>query len=80
VERTDCELLHARPAAHGYARGRPTSILWQDQDAIFPYHWSDQLDAFFQDYTLERLSGIGHFTPLEATDRFAEAIKQRLAS
>jgi pimeloyl-ACP methyl ester carboxylesterase len=58
----------------------PTTILWQDQDAIFPYRWSDQLDAFFRDYTLERLRGIGHFTPLEATDRFAEAIKQRLAS
>jgi pimeloyl-ACP methyl ester carboxylesterase len=57
----------------------PTTILWQDQDAIFPYRWSDQLDAFFQDYILERLRGIGHFTPLEATDRFAEAIKQRLA-
>src|SRR5215467_3123878 len=57
----------------------PTTILWQDQDPIFPYQWSDQLDAFFQDYTLTRLSGIGHFTPLEATDRFAEAIKQRVA-
>jgi pimeloyl-ACP methyl ester carboxylesterase len=57
----------------------PTTILWQDQDAIFPYRWSDQLDAFFQDYTLERLSGIGHFTPLEATKRFAEAIRERLA-
>ena len=57
----------------------PTTILWQDQDAIFPYRWSDQLDVFFRNYTLERLNGIGHFTPLEATDRFAEAIKQRLA-
>jgi pimeloyl-ACP methyl ester carboxylesterase len=58
----------------------PTTILWQDQDAIFPYRWSDQLDVFFQNYTLERLNGIGHFTPLEAMGRFAEAIKQRLAS
>jgi len=56
----------------------PTTVLWEDQDPIFPFKWSDQLDAFFQDYTLERLSGSGHFTPLEATDRFAEAIKQRL--
>jgi pimeloyl-ACP methyl ester carboxylesterase len=56
----------------------PTTVLWEDQDPIFPYEWSDQLDAFFQNYTLERLSGSGHFTPLEATDRFAEAIKQRL--
>jgi pimeloyl-ACP methyl ester carboxylesterase len=47
-------------------------------DPIFPFEWSDQLDAFFKDYTLERLSGSGHFTPLEATDRFAGAIKQRL--
>jgi len=58
----------------------PTTILWEDQDPIFPFGWSDQLDAFFQDYTLERLSGIGHFTPLEATDRFAKAIKQRLGN
>jgi pimeloyl-ACP methyl ester carboxylesterase len=56
----------------------PTTVLWEDQDPIFPFEWSDQLDAFFQDYTLERLRGSGHFTPLEATDRFAEAIKQRL--
>jgi pimeloyl-ACP methyl ester carboxylesterase len=58
----------------------PTTILWQDQDAIFPYRWSDRLDAFFKDYSLERLERVGHFTPLEATSRFAEAIKQRLAS
>jgi pimeloyl-ACP methyl ester carboxylesterase len=58
----------------------PTTILWQDQDAIFPYRWSDRLDAFFKDYNLERLERVGHFTPLEATSRFAEAIKQRLAS
>ncbi len=30
--------------------------------------WSDQLGTCFQDYTLERLSWIGHFTPLDATD------------
>jgi pimeloyl-ACP methyl ester carboxylesterase len=56
----------------------PATVLWEDHDPIFPFEWSDQLHAFFQDYTLERLSGIGHFTPLEATDRFAEAIKRRL--
>jgi pimeloyl-ACP methyl ester carboxylesterase len=56
----------------------PTTILWQDQDAIFPYSWSDRLDDFFENYTLEQLSGIGHFTPLEATDRFAAAVRLRL--
>jgi pimeloyl-ACP methyl ester carboxylesterase len=62
----------------GQRLATPTTVLWEDQDPIFPFEWSDQLDAFFLDYTLERLSGIGHFTPLEATDRFAEAIKWRL--
>ena len=65
--------------ARGDRLATPTTILWQDRDAIFPYRWSDQLDAFFQNYTLERLSGIGHFTPLEATDRFASVIEERLA-
>jgi pimeloyl-ACP methyl ester carboxylesterase len=56
------------------------TVLWEDQDPIFPYEWSDRLDAFFENYTLERLSGIGHFTPLEATDRFAKAIKRWLGN
>jgi pimeloyl-ACP methyl ester carboxylesterase len=56
----------------------PVSILWQALDPIFPYAWSDRLSDFFTDYILERLDGIGHFTPLEATDRFTAAIKSRL--
>jgi pimeloyl-ACP methyl ester carboxylesterase len=56
----------------------PVTVLWEDQDAIFPFEWSDHLDAFFQDCTQERLSGVGHFTPLEATDRFVQAIRRRL--
>jgi pimeloyl-ACP methyl ester carboxylesterase len=62
----------------GQRLATPTTVLWEDQDPIFPFEWSDQLDAFFKDYTLERLNGTGHFTPLEATDRFTSAIKQRL--
>ena len=57
----------------------PASILWQEHDAIFPLHWSDRLEDFFSDYTLEPLMGVGHFTPLEATDKFAAAIRNRLA-
>jgi pimeloyl-ACP methyl ester carboxylesterase len=56
----------------------PTTVLWEDQDPIFPYEWSNALDDFFGDYKLERLSGIGHFTPLEAADHFVNAIRQRL--
>ena len=44
----------------------------------FPHSVSDRLDDFFVDYKLERLPGVGHFTPLEATDKFAAAIKARI--
>jgi pimeloyl-ACP methyl ester carboxylesterase len=56
----------------------PTTVLWQEHDPIFPLAWADRLDDFFTDYTYEQLSGVGHFTPLEATDAVAEAIKKRL--
>jgi pimeloyl-ACP methyl ester carboxylesterase len=58
----------------------PTTVLWQEHDPIFPLAWSDRLDDFLVDYRFERLSGVGHFTPLEATDRFAAAIRERLDS
>ncbi len=57
----------------------PTTILWQEHDPIFPFHWSDRIDEFFLDYRLEPLTGVGHFTPLEAAEKFAAAIKDRLA-
>jgi pimeloyl-ACP methyl ester carboxylesterase len=53
----------------------PTTILWQEHDAIFPQAWSDRLSDFFTDYTYTELPGVGHFTPLEAADKFAEAIR-----
>ena len=55
----------------------PVTILWQTCDAIFPDAWSDRLDNFFTDYSLEKLRGVGHFTPLEATQKFAESILHR---
>jgi pimeloyl-ACP methyl ester carboxylesterase len=58
----------------------PTTVLWQENDPIFPTTWSDRLDEFFADVTLEKLAGVGHFTPLEAPDKFALAIKKRLAT
>jgi pimeloyl-ACP methyl ester carboxylesterase len=57
----------------------PTTVLWQEFDPIFPTQWSDRLDEFFADVSLEMLDGVGHFTPMEAPDRFASAIKQRIA-
>ncbi len=58
----------------------PTTVLWQEFDPIFPREWSDRLDEFFADVSLEMLNGVGHFTPLEAPDRIASAIKKRLAA
>jgi pimeloyl-ACP methyl ester carboxylesterase len=57
----------------------PTTVLWQEFDPIFPREWSDRLDEFFTDFSLEMLDGIGHYTPLEAPDRLASAIMKRLA-
>jgi pimeloyl-ACP methyl ester carboxylesterase len=56
----------------------PTTILWQEHDPIFPISWADQLDHFFTHYKFEKLSGVGHFTPLESTEKFAAAIIERL--
>ena len=43
-----------------------------------PLAWADRLDHFFTNYKFEKLSGVGHFTPLEATEKFAAAIVERL--
>ncbi|WZP00104.1 alpha/beta hydrolase [Isosphaeraceae bacterium EP7] len=58
----------------------PTTVLWQEHDPIFPTEWSDRLDEFFADVTLEKLAGVGHFTPLEAPAKFAAAIQKRLSA
>lgn len=58
----------------------PTTVLWQEFDPIFPTQWSDRLNEFFIDVTLERLAGAGHYTPLEAPGQFASAIKKQLAT
>jgi len=56
----------------------PITVLWQEHDPIFPLAWSDRIGEFFTDFKLEKLPGVGHFTPLEATDKFAAAIRERL--
>jgi pimeloyl-ACP methyl ester carboxylesterase len=52
----------------------PTTVLWPEHDPLFPQAWSDRLDRFFSDATLQLLSGPGHFVPLEAPDAFANAL------
>jgi len=52
----------------------PTTVLWPDQDPLFPRAWSDRLDDYFSDATLRFVDGVGHFAPLEYPDEFAAAI------
>ena len=53
-------------------------VLWQSDDPLFPRAWSDRLDRFFSDFELRPLDGVGHFTPLEAPQAFADAIDEFL--
>jgi pimeloyl-ACP methyl ester carboxylesterase len=56
----------------------PTTILWPEHDPLFPPAWSDRLEEFFATVTVEHLAGVGHFTPVEAPEAMAAAIRQAL--
>jgi pimeloyl-ACP methyl ester carboxylesterase len=55
------------------------TVLWQEHDPLFPRAWADRLDAFFSAAELVELDGAGHFTPVEAPEAFAAAIRARAA-
>jgi pimeloyl-ACP methyl ester carboxylesterase len=57
----------------------PTTVLWPEHDPLFPRAWSDRLEEFFSAAEREWLDGVGHFTPVEAPQAFAAAIRRRLA-
>ena len=57
----------------------PTTVLWPEHDPLFPRAWSDRLDHFFADVELRFVDGVGHYTPLETPESFAEAIAQAVA-
>jgi pimeloyl-ACP methyl ester carboxylesterase len=54
--------------------GVPTTVLWPEHDPLFPLEWSDRVEEFFSHVTVQELTGVGHFSPLEAPHRFAQAI------
>jgi pimeloyl-ACP methyl ester carboxylesterase len=58
----------------------PTTILWPEHDPLFPRAWSDRLGEFFGDVRVRHLDGVGHFTPVEAPEAFAAAIRDALAT
>jgi pimeloyl-ACP methyl ester carboxylesterase len=56
----------------------PTTILWPEHDPLFPPAWSDRLGEFFSEVEVRHLAGVGHFTPVEAPEAFAAAIRRVL--
>ncbi|MGZ4626339.1 MAG: alpha/beta fold hydrolase [Kineosporiaceae bacterium] len=54
---------------------QPTTVLWPGHDPLFPVAWSDRIDQFFLRATLTVLPDSGHFSPLEASQAFAAAIR-----
>jgi len=56
----------------------PTHVLWPAHDPLFPRAWGDRLDAFFADVRVTDLPDAGHFSPLEAPEAWAEAIRAAL--
>jgi pimeloyl-ACP methyl ester carboxylesterase len=57
-----------------------TTVLWPAHDPLFPPDWSDHLDDYFANLTLQHLETSGHFSPLEAPTEFAGAIRAALST
>ncbi|GLY83780.1 alpha/beta fold hydrolase [Actinoallomurus iriomotensis] len=57
---------------------KPITILWPDKDPLFPPEWSDNLSDFYSDFTLHFMKNVGHFSPLEAPDVWAEHILEQV--
>jgi pimeloyl-ACP methyl ester carboxylesterase len=66
--------LAERAPAPGKRITTPATILWPEHDPLFPREWSDRLGEFFAAAELTWLDGAGHFSPLEAPERFAAAV------
>jgi pimeloyl-ACP methyl ester carboxylesterase len=68
-----------RPPAPGERIAVPTTVLWPEHDPLFPPAWSDRIGDWFADADLRMLAGVGHFTPLEAPEMLAAAVRERLS-
>ena len=63
------------PPAPEERLAQPTRVLWPEHDPLFPPAWADRLDEWFADVTVTPLPGAGHFSPLEAPEAYATAIR-----
>jgi pimeloyl-ACP methyl ester carboxylesterase len=63
------------PPAPGDRIAQRTVVLWPDHDPLFPPSWGDRLGEFFAHVSVTRMPQAGHFSPLEAPEAFATAIR-----
>lgn len=63
------------PPAPEERLAQPTRVLWPEHDPLFPPDWGDRLDEWFSDVAVTSLPGAGHFSPLEAPEAYATAIR-----
>ena len=78
-------LLHGWPDLRGRAERTPEpaeriapaqrASCGPANDPLFPPDWADRLDAYFAQATVTRMPDAGHFSPLEAPQAFATAIR-----
>lgn len=54
----------------------PTTVLWPENDALFPTSWADRLTDYFADLRVQHVEDAGHFVPLESPRTFATAVIQ----
>jgi pimeloyl-ACP methyl ester carboxylesterase len=72
--------LNEQPPAPDQRISTPASVLWPEHDPLFPREWSDRLDEFFTDAHLNTVDAVGHFTPVECPDEFAELITRTVTT
>ena len=54
---------------------QPVIALCGTRDPLFPMEWLDKLHLDFEDVEVRTLEDVGHFTPLQAPDAVADAIR-----
>ena len=71
--------LAERPPAPAERITQSTRVLWPEYDPLFPREWGDRLDAYFSRVAVTPMPDTGHFSPLEAPQAFATAIRETLS-
>ncbi len=70
----------AAPSLEKWPVTHPVRVFWGEQNPVLPARWSDRMDHYFTNYTLEILSGVGHFIPWEAPEKMIDACRELIAA